>query len=190
MSKEINPEIEKKTFCLLREIKRYYQTFRFNEDHPDLATVHSWAVVLEPVMDWVHEGLLMYVRDVEAGNKKREPFASDIYLYADKARIKAKASSAASGPEYVTQVQTEEGKRRVEERLDRLNEKFGRDRQKELEKAGQVKKPLTPEEKEENKRRQVAFAFRQRKEEFPRREDLPFASDDEDLRAYEEDLET
>lgn len=178
MSQQIESEIEKKTFWLLRRIKRFYQTFSFKED--DLAMVHDWAETLEPVIDWIREGLMLYVRDVDSGNKRKEPSAADIYYYADKARIKAKGSGANDAQ--INQTERKRDDQRAEESLNRFYASYGRDRQKELEKARQSKKePLSPEEMENRRQHMLAVVSNYRKE------DLPFASDEEDLKAYEED---
>ena len=72
----VDPELEKKTFWLLRRIKRFFQSFSFKED--DLSMVNDWAEALEPVIDWTPRGLTLYVQDTKSNHRKKEPFVSDI----------------------------------------------------------------------------------------------------------------
>lgn len=162
MSKEIDPEVIKRTFWLLRRIKRFFQTFRFRDE--DLAIVKDWAEVLAPVIDWAPEGLTLYVQE---GNTK-EPSVADLYNYADKARVKAgKTNSQNTPPEYAVREQSDESRKKVDEYIARKNDELGITRKR--------TEAARRNDKEENKQRQLE-AVR-----LLLKKDLPFVPNEEDL---------
>ena len=162
MNRETDSEVIKRTFWLLRRIKRFFQTFRFRED--DLSMVNDWAEVLGPVIDWTPAGLTLYVQE---GNTK-EPSAADIYNYADRARIKAgAASSQNTPPEYAIQDQSEESKKKVDEYIARKNDELGITRKR--------SEAARRRDKAENRQRQLEAARHHAKQ------DLPFVPDEEEL---------
>ena len=160
MNREISEDVIKKTFWLLRRIKRLYQTFRFKED--DLQMVSDWAEILEPVIDWVPQGLTRYCR-AKTDNKKKEPSVSDIFDFSYLAKTEAERSDKPPASRWEPKTCDND---RVDRLIDQKRDMLGITKE----------KPLPPADKDSSRKKQIEAARY-----LLRKKDLPFAPDEEDL---------